>query len=151
MSSGSSPEVRIGDAERDAAVSALGEHYAAGRLDKDEYDERAAGAWAARTASDLRPLFADLPAPNPLAPPRGRGVAATSLPHQQRPAAPSRSAGWRLPLFPMLFLALALAIIVGKALPVFLIVGGLWWMSRSFGRQRRSHGCGWHGHDHAGR
>ena len=35
------PELRIGDAEREAAVTALGEHYAAGRLTKEEYDERA--------------------------------------------------------------------------------------------------------------
>ena len=37
------PELRIGDAEREAAVTALGEHYAAGRLTKDEYDERPRG------------------------------------------------------------------------------------------------------------
>ena len=34
------PELRIGDAEREATISALGEHYAAGRLTKEEYDER---------------------------------------------------------------------------------------------------------------
>lgn len=58
-------EIRIGDAEREQAVSALGEHYLAGRLTKDEYDERAAAAWAARTASALNPLFRDLPAAQP--------------------------------------------------------------------------------------
>jgi len=31
---------RISDGDRDAAVQALGEHYAIGRLDKAEYDER---------------------------------------------------------------------------------------------------------------
>ena len=55
-------ELRIGDRERDAAVTALGEHYVAGRLTKDEYDERSAVAWRARTNSDLAPLFVDLPA-----------------------------------------------------------------------------------------
>ena len=35
------PELRIGDDDREAAVTALGEHYAAGRLTKEEYDERA--------------------------------------------------------------------------------------------------------------
>ncbi|PSL05404.1 uncharacterized protein DUF1707 [Haloactinopolyspora alba] len=54
--------LRIGDAERDAAVSALGEHYAAGRLTKDEYDERASAVTAARFDADLDPLFTDLPA-----------------------------------------------------------------------------------------
>jgi hypothetical protein len=56
------PELRIGDRERDAAVAALGEHYAAGRLTKEEYDERADVAWRARTNADLAPLFVDLPA-----------------------------------------------------------------------------------------
>jgi TM2 domain-containing membrane protein YozV len=53
--------VRIGHAEREAAVRALGEHYAEGRLDHDEYDQRVAAAYAARTAGDLAPLFKDLP------------------------------------------------------------------------------------------
>lgn len=55
------PPLRISDAERDAAVTALGEHYAAGRLNKDEYDQRADQAWAAKYEGDLGPLFADLP------------------------------------------------------------------------------------------
>ena len=54
-------EVRIGDAERDRAVSALGEHYAAGRITKDEFDERSDQATRARYAAELAPLFADLP------------------------------------------------------------------------------------------
>ncbi|MGH3423459.1 MAG: DUF1707 SHOCT-like domain-containing protein [Nocardioidaceae bacterium] len=58
---GADNEMRVGDAERDASVSCLGEHYAAGRLTKEEYDERAERAWAARTGSDLTRLFTDLP------------------------------------------------------------------------------------------
>ncbi|OLT15397.1 hypothetical protein BJF78_01230 [Pseudonocardia sp. CNS-139] len=53
--------VRIGNAEREAAVRELGEHYAEGRLDAHEYEERTAAAYAARTVDDLAPLFADLP------------------------------------------------------------------------------------------
>src|SRR3954470_5745945 len=53
--------VRIGDAEREAAASSLGEHFAAGRLTHDEFDERLEQAWAARVGADLEPLFADLP------------------------------------------------------------------------------------------
>jgi len=53
--------VRIGDAERDAAAAALGEHFASGRLTRDEFDERLERAWAAKTAVDLDPLFVDLP------------------------------------------------------------------------------------------
>jgi hypothetical protein len=58
------PEPRIGDVEREAAVHALGEHYAAGRITKDEFDERSDVAMGARTNADLRPLFADLPGPS---------------------------------------------------------------------------------------
>jgi hypothetical protein len=63
MSEPTGPELRIGDTEREAAVAALGDHYAAGRLSKEEYDERAARAWEARTRSALWPLFSDLPRP----------------------------------------------------------------------------------------
>ena len=60
-----SPEpFRITDGDREAAVQALGEHYATGRLDKAEYDERAERAWVARTDHDVTALFADLPAPH---------------------------------------------------------------------------------------
>ena len=54
-------QIRIGDAERDSAAAALGEHYAAGRLTKDEYDERIDRVWAAKYEDDLIPLFSDLP------------------------------------------------------------------------------------------
>jgi hypothetical protein len=53
--------VRIGDAERDEAVSLLGDHYAAGRLSREELDERIDQAMQAKFTADLRPLFADLP------------------------------------------------------------------------------------------
>ncbi|GAA1426180.1 hypothetical protein GCM10009616_00050 [Microlunatus lacustris] len=66
------PLPRIGDAERDRAVDALQEHMAAGRLDREEFDERLGRALAARTVADLQPLFADLPEPRP-----GTGLATT--------------------------------------------------------------------------
>lgn len=59
------PTLRIGNVEREAAVRELGEHYAAGRLDAAEYEERTTAAYAARTADDLAPLFADLPHEQP--------------------------------------------------------------------------------------
>lgn len=76
-----SGEFRIGDAERDRAASALADHYAAGRLDHDEYSERLDAIWTARTRADLDVLFADLPrlaAPEP--PPRRRGPGRLPLP-----------------------------------------------------------------------
>ena len=55
------PEIRIGDADRTAAAEELGEHFAQGRLTADEHQERLDRVMSARTASELTPLFADLP------------------------------------------------------------------------------------------
>jgi hypothetical protein len=58
-------QIRIGDAERQSALTALGEHMTAGRMDIDEYGDRTAQVAAAKTRADLQALFADLPAPHP--------------------------------------------------------------------------------------
>jgi hypothetical protein len=58
-------DIRISNAERDEAVSALGEHMATGRLTIAEYEERCGRAAAASTRGELEALFADLPAPHP--------------------------------------------------------------------------------------
>lgn len=55
------PALRIGDAERDAMMSALREHYAQGRLTLDELEERLDRTLAARTVEDLARIDADLP------------------------------------------------------------------------------------------
>jgi Domain of unknown function (DUF1707) len=60
-----SPEMRIGDTEREQALAALGEHMSAGRLTIDEYGERSAKVTAARTRGELLELFTDLPDPKP--------------------------------------------------------------------------------------
>jgi hypothetical protein len=62
------PPIRIGTAERNAAMTALDEHLAAGRLDVEEYGERSARASTAMTAPQLAALFDDLPAPHPQLP-----------------------------------------------------------------------------------
>ncbi len=54
------PSQRVGDLERASACDALADHYAAGRLDPAELDDRLARALAARSQDDLRVLFADL-------------------------------------------------------------------------------------------
>ncbi|TDC48520.1 DUF1707 domain-containing protein [Actinomadura sp. KC345] len=56
-------EIRIGDAERDAVMVAMHDHFAAGRLDRGELDERMEGVLSAKTRGDLRALVRDLPAP----------------------------------------------------------------------------------------
>ncbi|AQP48916.1 hypothetical protein BW730_16855 [Tessaracoccus aquimaris] len=59
--------IRIGDSEREAAVTELQNHHAAGRLSTDEFNDRMGKALEARTASELSALFYDLPgsAPSP--------------------------------------------------------------------------------------
>jgi TM2 domain-containing membrane protein YozV len=64
--------LRIGTAEREAAVRILSDHMSEGRLTLEEYEERVAVALEARTQADLKPLFTDLPPPHPafmMAPP----------------------------------------------------------------------------------
>jgi hypothetical protein len=61
----SEPDIRIGDAEREEALKALGEHMSAGRLELDEYGDRSALVTTAKTRRDLLALFADLPQPHP--------------------------------------------------------------------------------------
>jgi hypothetical protein len=53
--------LRVSDADRDAVVTELGEHFGQGRLDQAEFDERLTQALAARTEGDLDGLLADLP------------------------------------------------------------------------------------------
>jgi hypothetical protein len=58
--------LRIGDAERDRAIAELGDHFAAGRLSTEEFEQRVDEAIKARFNNDLEPLFTDLPrAPEP--------------------------------------------------------------------------------------
>jgi len=54
-------EMRVSDAEREAATAELQEHFASGRLNQEELDERLAAAFAAKTRGDLNALFTDLP------------------------------------------------------------------------------------------
>ncbi|MBW0103917.1 DUF1707 domain-containing protein [Pseudonocardia sp. KRD291] len=57
----------IGYAEQEEAVRALSQHYTAGRLDVDEFDERVRRARASSTGAELGAVFADLPEPRPSA------------------------------------------------------------------------------------
>ena len=56
------PEIRVGTAEREEALSRLGEHFSAGRLSVAEFDERSAIVAAARTKNEVDSVFSDLPA-----------------------------------------------------------------------------------------
>ncbi|WP_295629320.1 DUF1707 domain-containing protein [uncultured Corynebacterium sp.] len=61
-SHGDDANVRISDAEREAAMASLGRAFSEGRLTVDEYDERVQQVARAHTGSELIPLFDDLPA-----------------------------------------------------------------------------------------
>lgn len=135
------PEMRIGDAERSDAVAALGEHYATGRLTREEYDERSALAWEAQTYADLRPLFGDLPAPGGA---QAQSARAQSVPPWQQPRSPrtaprrpSRDHGFRFPWLPMILLVIGLSFLLPG--PWWLLLLGAFFFSKTF-----RHGCGGH-------
>ena len=124
--------VRIGDAERDRAVSSLGDHFAAGRLTREEFDTRVDQAMAARFDADLRPLFADLPRSEPTPPP-GPAYAG---PPMMRSAWPLMLLWW-LPF--LLVGSIVAAILVGAP---WLIWGFVWvlMMTSLLGRRRSYRG-----------
>jgi len=62
------PQIKASDAERDVVIAALSEHFQAGRLTREELDERTGRALAARTMGELDELTADLPAIRPAGP-----------------------------------------------------------------------------------
>lgn len=157
------PALRIGDAERSGAVEALGEHFATGRLTHEEYDERATRALQARTAADVAPLFADLPAPYPpvltgrpapAAPaPRGR-VARTVAAAAPRPPR-------RLPVLPLFLVLLGLALLLEEGAVLLFGLAALWWFASVRWRRAREQWAtrwhtapgphGWAGHGHRNR
>jgi Domain of unknown function (DUF1707) len=55
------PYVRVGDADRDAAAAALGEHFAQGRLTLDELDARLGATLTATTHGELSQAAWDQP------------------------------------------------------------------------------------------
>jgi hypothetical protein len=86
-----SPQLRISDQNRESALSALGEHMSAGRLDIDEYGERSARITAAKTRGELSEIFADLPAPHPQYDDAPKAVATPGpapVPEPKRPGTP---------------------------------------------------------------
>jgi len=57
----SDQHLRVSDAERQAVTDRLAEHFADGRLDQAEFDDRVGQAMNAKTRADLSGLFSDLP------------------------------------------------------------------------------------------
>jgi hypothetical protein len=58
--------IRVSDADRERVTDRLREHFAAGRLTREELDERITVALNAKTFGDLRGVMTDLPEPAPV-------------------------------------------------------------------------------------
>ena len=130
MTSGALMEPRIGDAERDVATARLGDHFAAGRLDHEEYDERLDAIWSARTRADLDQVFWDLPvlaAPRPVPPAVRAALVATGG---------SRCGCWSVG---------AVLLVAALDVPWWVwLIGLVVLLKRPWARGRRMHGI--HGH-----
>lgn len=131
------PHLRVGDAERDKASSALGEHFAAGRLSPDEHDERLTQVWDAKTYGDLAAVFRDLPEPGPdnlpAVPPKPPEVESKRQPRPHR----RQDAGQLIRAFAPLLLALAFITVVTvpwHPWPLFILV---WFLIGAAGRSQR--------------
>jgi len=132
-----SAALRIGDAEREAAISSLASHFAEGRLTQVEHAERMELALNARTGRDLDVLFADLPR-------RGDETGAT-----RRPSRGPRFEWIAAPLFAAVFIMSVIFVIL-NLLPIIAIVALVIVASRLlFGARYRRHywhgGRGWYG------
>ena len=132
--------LRVGDAERQQAVTALGDHYAAGRLDQDEYDIRIQTAYAAKTRVDLQGLFGDLPEPVPFRP-AGHPPAGSAVPGWQAGREARERPRHRMgsPVIPVL---MAIAIFLGVSLLVHFPVVPLLFLLIWVGAGRRRWGGG---------
>lgn len=132
MTSGNSP-LRIGTAERTAAMKALDEHLSAGRLGVEEYADRSAVAADATVASELAGLFTDLPAPHPTlpgvaAPPPTAAMPVVGPQTAPLPAvAPSGSVAERANGVLEGWGPKVVAVMPFVALLLFFTVGGWWW------------------------
>ena len=74
--------IRASDADRDRVTARLQEHFAAGRLTREELDERITAVLHAKTFGELRPPLADLPEPVPA--PRAAAVQQAGRPWPAR-------------------------------------------------------------------
>ena len=108
------PDLRVGDAERNEAADLLAKHYADGRLDEAEFNDRLAKAQAAKTHSDFAGLFTDLP-----------DLPGTDAPRPDRKITSGPPGSWHL-LPRLLFVVLAVVVVATVAHT--LIVSSTTWL-----------------------
>lgn len=106
--------LRLSDADREAAVDALADHYAVGRLDRDEFDERSDAVRSARTRADLAVVFADLGG--------APGAAGRSAGDAGRRGARSWAFGWPQPVLGLAVLLIALTVVTHLPFVLFGVV-----------------------------
>jgi hypothetical protein len=111
------PDLRISDADREAAVEFITRHYAAGRLSDAEMAARVDAAYAARYESQLERLVYDLPVLPPEGPPARRPGAGALRPALVFGGLAAAGAGIAAVIPPELWTAL-----LGLGLPLLLMV-----------------------------
>lgn len=114
--------MRVSDADREAVTAKLRDHYAEGRLDSDELDERVTAALHAKTYGDLRALTTDLPGPAGV-PPRTMARPSSDGPSAWRHGPPQWRRRHRPPV--LLFGLIALLVVLASGGGGFVLFGFL--------------------------
>jgi hypothetical protein len=125
-------QLRISDAEREAAAAELGEHYAQGRLTTEEHAERLDRIWASRTRGELAPIFRDLPGRYGPAAPRSQYA-------ERRPAYWAPGPPFRRGIPGPVFLVLAVLLVLTIVTHVPLVLAGILVLLFVSARRRRHH------------
>ena len=144
------PEIRVGDAEREEALRALGDHMSAGRLDIDEYGDRTARVAASKTRGDLLELFKDLPAPKPAfagppvaPPPPAQPLPAVAAPAPQHWSRSRHALRAYIAFIPVVWVIAVMLFFVVKVpfvflLPIFVMIAGARIWGAAWHDERRS-------------
>ncbi|MGN2642163.1 MULTISPECIES: DUF1707 SHOCT-like domain-containing protein [Nocardia] len=96
------PDLRASDADREQAFQTLRAEVASGRITLDEFSDRVAHAYRARTVGDLQALTRDLPTPAP------------------QPTSPAPASAITLPV--VVIAAIALLVVLGVAVLLWMTV-----------------------------
>lgn len=85
----SDEKTRVGNPERERAISLLNQAFSGGYLEIAEFEERSGAVYAARTRGDLRSVLAHLPVAGQLFPSDRSGPAPVAVTEQSQPHAQS--------------------------------------------------------------